>query len=104
MHVDNTSSFLDGDPPRQGEGALRHLGGDYDLKQMKKLCGESLELRNIEIEWNHVKAHQDEKKNQKKDKEGKAIPLTQAALINTDCDRRAENFYTHPDEKQKMAV
>lgn len=35
MHIDNTSSFMDGDPPRQGEGALRHLGGDYDLKHMK---------------------------------------------------------------------
>jgi len=29
MYVDNTASFLEGDPPHQGEGALRHLGGDY---------------------------------------------------------------------------
>ena len=104
MHVDNTSSFQDGNPPRPGEGALRHLGGDYALKQLKKLCDESLEHHNIEVEWQHVKAHQDEKKNRQKDKAGKLIPLTQAAHMNIDCDRRAEEFYSHPDETQQSSA
>ena len=76
MHVDNTSSFQEGDPPRPGEGALRHLGGDYDLKQLKKLCEESLDHHNIEVEWQRVKAYQDEKENRQKDKAGKLITLT----------------------------
>ena len=71
---------------------------------MKKLCWESLEQQNIEIEWNHVKEHQDEKKNQKKDKEGKVIPPKQAALMNIDCNCRVEDFYTHPDETQQSAA
>ena len=63
MHIDNTSLYLDGDPPQQGERSLRHLRGDHDLMQMKKLWDESLEQRNIEVKCNHVKAHQDKEKN-----------------------------------------
>ena len=40
-----------------------------------------------------MKAHQDDKKNRKKDKEGKCIPLTQPALLNIDYDERAEDQY-----------
>ena len=36
-----------------------------------------------------------------KDKEGKFITLTQAALMHIDCDLRAEEFYTHPYETQQ---
>ena len=74
MHVDNISSYLDRYPPRQGEGSLWHLGGDYDLKQMKKLCNESLEQRNIKVKWKHVKAHQDEKKIERTTETGKQYP------------------------------
>ena len=35
MHVNNISSFQKGDPPRPGEGVLRHHCGDYDLKRIK---------------------------------------------------------------------
>ena len=68
MHVDNTSSYKQGDLPKLGEGALRHHCGDYDLKQMKKELTERLERRNIIVKFKHVKAHQDDKRTRKKDK------------------------------------
>mmetsp|Transcript_38887 Transcript_38887/g.75828 ORF Transcript_38887/g.75828 Transcript_38887/m.75828 type:complete len:88 (+) Transcript_38887:1118-1381(+) len=86
MHVNNISSFQNGDPPRSGEGALRHHCRDYDLKQLKKQYTDELEERNITIEYCHVKAHQDENRNRVKNKDNSIPPLKQAALLNTDCD------------------
>ena len=93
MHVDNTSSFQQGDPPQPGEGALRHHCGDYDLKKIKQIYTDELKERNIKIEFIHVKAHQDETKNRPKNKDGTIPPLTQAALLNIDCDACAEKCY-----------
>ena len=71
---------------------------------MKKLCDDLLEQRNIKGEWNHVKANQDEKKNKKKDKDGKDTPLTQAALMNIDCYNWADELYNYPDETQQSTA
>ena len=101
MHIDNISSYTAGDPPQKGEGPLRHLTDDYHLKLLKQECTKALQAHNIQIHWCHVKSHQDLPKNQQKDKKGKALPLTQPALLNIDCDRRAEAMYTHPDKKQR---
>jgi len=62
MHVDNISSFQQGDPPRPGEGALHHHCGDYNLKEIKKYYTDELKERNIMIDFQHVKSHQDEEK------------------------------------------
>ena len=101
MHIDNISSFTAGDPPQPGAGPLKHLTDDYHLKLLKQECTKCLERHNIQIHWCHVKSHQDLPKNQQKDKEGKALPLTQPALLNIDCDKRAEAMYTHRDKKQR---
>ena len=77
MHVDNPSVFNNCDPPRPGEGALRHLCDDYDLKKLKEICEELYNKHNIKVTWQHMKAHQDQ--NRKKDKHGNLIPLTQDA-------------------------
>jgi len=52
-----------------------------------------LERRNSTVIFKHVKAHQDDKKNRKKDQKGNLIPLTQSTLLNIDCDERAEEQY-----------
>ena len=52
-----------------------------------------------------MEAHQDEKKHQQKNKDGKTVPLTQTALMNINCDRQVEEFYNHPDiMKQSVAL
>ena len=104
MHVDNTSSFQNGDPPRPGEGALRHHCGDYNLKRLKQQYTEELAQRNITIEFRHVKAHQDEAWNRAKNKDGNAKPLTQAALLNIDCDARAEQCYEEPFDQSNKRI
>ena len=104
MHVDNTSSFIQGDPPKPGEGALRHHCGDYNLKQMKQCIMNKLERRNITVKFEHVKAHQDNEKNRTKDKKGNLIPLTQPALLNIDCDERAEDQYSEDDTPQSRVM
>ena len=104
MHVDNISSFLQGDPPRPGEGILRHHCGDYDLKQIKKKYTDELEARNTTLDFQHVKAHQDEKKNRPKNKDGTIPPLTQAALLNIDCNAHAELWYEEPQQSRKRMI
>ena len=37
MHVDNISSFPQGNPPQPGEGVLRHHCGDCNLKKIKEI-------------------------------------------------------------------
>ena len=98
MHVDNIASFTNCDPPRPWEGPLRHLTDDYDLKQLKAACDTALNRHNILVTWCHVKAHQDDKKNRKKDENGEILPLSQAALLNIDYDRRADAVYESPYE------
>ena len=98
MHVDNTSSFQQGDQSKLREGALRYQCGDYNLKQMKKEITDKLDKRNITITFKHVKAHQDEKRNRKKDKQGNIIPLTQPDLLNIDYDARAEDQYAEDNK------
>ena len=104
MHIDNTSSFLQGDPPKPGEGALRHHCGDYNLEQMKKELSDKLDRRNITVTFKHVKSHQDDKANRKKDKQGNLIPLTQPTLLNIDCDARAEEQYAEPNISQARVM
>ena len=58
MHVDNIVSFQNGNAPLPEEGALHHHCGDYDLKQLKQICDESISKHNITMEFKHVKAHQ----------------------------------------------
>ena len=43
-----------------------------------------------------MKAHQDETKNRQKDDNGEYLPLSQAALLNIDCDKRADEVYVTP--------
>ena len=98
MHVDKIASFINCDPPRPWEGPLRHLTNDYDLKQLSSICDEALDRHNISVSWCHVKVHQDDKQNKKKDKNENYPPLSQAAMLNIDCDRRADDAYTTPFE------
>ena len=104
MHVDNIASFTNCDPPSPWEGPLRHLTDDYDLKQLKAACDIALNRHKIQVIWCHVKAHQDDKKNRKKDGNGEILPLSQAALLNIDCDRRADEVYkTHHEDFRPRA-
>ena len=98
MHVNNIASFTNCDPPPPWEGPLRHLADDYDLKQLKTVCDEALDRHNISVSWCHVKAHEDDKRNKKKDKNGNYPPLSQAAMLNIDYDWRADDAYTTPFE------
>ena len=102
MHIDNIASFTNYGPPRPWEGPLRHLTDDYDLKQLKPVCGTALKRHNISIDWCHVKAHQDENKNRTKDANGDYHPLSQAALLNIDCDKRADKMYTTPHKRYRL--
>ena len=86
MHVDNTASFQNGDPPSPEEGALRYLCGDNNVEQLKRTCDESIAKHNILVKCKNVKAHQDKPQNREKDKHVYLIPLTQAALMNIDYD------------------
>ena len=104
MHMDNISSFQQGDPPKPREGAQGHHCGDYNLKKIKQLYTDELKERNITIEFQHVKAHQDEKKNRPKNKDGTIPPLTQAALLNKDCDARAEKCYDETTQSNKRII
>ena len=60
--------------------------------------------RNIKIYFKHVKAHQDEEKIRPKNKDGSIPPLTQAALLNIDCDARAEHWYEESLQSNKRII
>ena len=59
---------------------------------------------NITIEFQHVKANQDKEKNRPKNKDGTIPPLTQAALLNIDCDARAEQCYDETTQSNKRII
>ena len=61
------------------------------------MCDEVLVGYGINIEWRHVKAHQDAPKNRKQTPKV-IIPLNQVDLLNIDCDNRAEDMYTTPSQ------
>ena len=50
---------------------------------------------NIEIKYKLVKGHQDTKPS--KDKKNRAIPLSPQAILNIHCDKRAGQYWKHPD-------
>ena len=62
MYMDNISSFLNGAPPLPRDRALQHHCGDYDLKHMKRICDELIAQYNITVDFQHVRAHQDDPK------------------------------------------
>ena len=85
MPVDNMGTYGKGNAPQRGGGTFKHVIQDFDYKLHKS----SLEFKlqqghNINVEYHHVKAHQD--KRPLKDKEGKPIPLTAAVRLNIHCD------------------
>ena len=63
---------------------------NYNLKKLKQICDESIAAHNITVEFQHIKAHQDEPQNRENNKNIEVLPLTQAALMNIDCNARAE--------------
>ena len=74
-----------------------HVIQYYDYKLHKSSIEYKLQQdHNINVEYHHVKAHQDEKP--LRDKEGKPIPLTAAACLNIYCDQQAGKERTHPPE------
>ena len=100
IHRENIASFQNGNSSQPGEGAIRHHYRDYDLKQLKKICDEFISKHNITVEFKHVKAHQDKPQNRTKDKNGDVILLSQANLMNIDCDEQAKEFYNQTEEEQ----
>ena len=71
----------------KGEGALKHLCADHNLKQLNHECNMLLALHNVKIMWKHVKAYQDEEKNKQKDDNSKVLPQAQEPLLNIHCDK-----------------
>ena len=97
MHVDNMGAYGKGNSLKRGEGTFKHIIQDYDYKLHKSSIEFKLQQdHNINVEYHHVKAHQDEKP--LRDKEGKLIPLTAAACLNIYCDQQAGKERTHPPE------
>ena len=76
IHVDNIASFHNGNVSQLGEGNLCHHHGDYNLKQLKQMCDESISKHNITVEFMHVKSHQENLQNRTKDKNVEVISLT----------------------------
>ena len=95
MHVDNIGSYKKGQAPQMGDGTFRHVIADYDLKLHKSTLEYKLKTEhNVEVEYCHVKAHQDTKP--VLDTKGKPLPLNQAAKLNIFCDKQAEKVRENP--------
>ena len=98
LHIDNAGSYTKGTAPESGVGLYRHLCEDYDLKILQSTLQEEMTRNHcITIKYEWVKGHQDT--NPLKTREGNSILSTEVALINIDCDKRAEKFMANPTKR-----
>ena len=97
LYVDNRGSYSQGRIPATGEGPFRHLTEDYDYKAIRTMLEDELErVHSITVKYRWVQGHQDIKPIL--DKEGNKPPLTKAAKINIECDKRAGEYRREPEE------
>ena len=99
LYIDNKGSYNQGRILSQGERPFQHLTKDYDYKVVKTMLEDELrKAHNIEIKYQWAQGHQDTKPIL--DKKGKRTPLTRAAKININCDKRAAEYRRKPEKNK----